>query len=174
MGNTGSNQMSAFTAPPSWTFVDRIDRALDSALLVYWHVVRTAEPASYTWQFTPQIEGVAWVSCYANVDATAPIDAEMGVLIATTGPAYAAPSITTTTANTMLVAAWITHDNQTPTTWTATAGAVRANFNNGSTRAALGVDTPVAAAGATPVITGTASVVQDYAIVDVLALRPAP
>jgi hypothetical protein len=92
----------------------------------------------------------------------------------TTGPGYPTPTLTTTSANTLLVAAWAAHDTAELATWSTSNGAVRANLNNASTRSGLGVDTPVATAGVTPVIVGTASVAQDYAIIDVLALRPAP
>lgn len=175
MGRTGSPQVATFTPPAGWTLVDRIDRNKDSSLLVYWHVAGSGEPLTYTWQFTPQIEGVAWVSCYANVDTATPIDAERGLVISTVGPSYAAPSITTTSANTMLVAAWVTHDNATPTTWTAPSNTtIRANLDNGTSRSGLGIDAPVAAIGPTGTHTATASVTQDYAIVDVLALKAAP
>ena len=175
MGNTGASTVPTFTEPAGWTLVRRSDHGSDTALLVYWHTAGAIEPSTYTWQFSAAIEGVAWISCYANVDPVAPIDVELGTLILNTGPTYATPSITTTVANAMVVATYASHVSVTPTTWSAPAGtSVRANLNNGTTRSGLGIDEPVAAAGPTGALAATASVVQNYALVHVLALKPAP
>ena len=174
MGRTGSAASPTFTAPTGWTLVRRVDRLNDSALLTYWHTASAAEPTSYTWQFSATIEGVAWISCYANVNPTAPIEVEAGVLVATVGPAYATPSITTTTPNAMVLATYVSHA-ATATTWVAPTGTTkRAGLNNGTTRSGLGVDKLFAAAGATGTLTATASTAQGYALVEILALKPAP
>ena len=175
MQNSGAPAMPGFTAPAGWTQVRRLDHATDTALLVYWHTATAVEPTSYTWQFSAQIEGVAWISCYANVDPSSPIDAEAGLVDSTAGPAYATPSITTTAPNAMLVATFVSHLATPPTTWSGSAGTtVRASFNNGTSRSGLGEDQLVAATGPTGARMATASSPQDYALVHVLALRPLP
>jgi hypothetical protein len=176
MGNTGAATNPVFTPPTGWTLVRRSDHGNDTALLVYWHTAGAAEPATYTWQFTTLIEGVAWISCYANVDPTTPIDVEQGGVVATTGPDYAAPSITPTTANTMLVLTYIAHaPTATGTTWTPPALTnQRVNFNNGTSRSGTSADQLLGAANPTGALSATASEAQDYAIVESLALRPAP
>ena len=108
------------------------------------------------------------------VDPISPVDAELGTLVATIGTTYATPSITTVSANAMVVATYVSHAG-TPSTWLGPAAAsVRADLNNGSTRSGLGIDELVGAAGPTGTLTATASAQQDYALVHVLALKPAP
>ncbi len=176
MGNSGSAAMPTFLAPPGWTLVRRLDHDNDTTLLVYWHAAVALEPTTYTWGFSAMIEGVAWISCYANVDVNVPIDAESGDVDPSVGPAYSTPSITTTSANTMLVASFASHNTTGGiNAWSPPAGTnVRANLNNGTTRSGLGVDELISAAGPTSVLTATVSVPEDYALVDLLALKPSP
>jgi hypothetical protein len=176
MGNTGAATNPVFTPPSGWTLVRRSDHGNDTALLVYWHAVVAAEPTTYTWQFSTMIEGVAWISCYENVDLTTPIDVEQGGVIATTGPSYAAPSITPTRPNTMLVVTYVSHaPTSTGTTWIAPAQTnQRVNFNNGTTRSGTSVDRLLATANPTGTPAAVASEAQDYALVESLALRQAP
>lgn len=176
IGNTGEALPPAFTPPDaSWALIRQIDRNNDTAVAIYWHVATPAEAASYTWTFNERMEGVAWISAYAGVSTTSPVDADDGIVISTVGLTYAAPSIATTVPDTMLMATFATHDGGTPTTWTAPAGTqTRAALNNGTTRAGLGVELLFGQSGATPSLTATASTTQGYAIVHVLALRPKP
>src|SRR5262245_11408154 len=78
MGSTGSPMQLGFTVPADWTLVRRIDRMTDTVLAIYSHVATSSEPSDYTWAFDEQGEGVAWISCYGNVDTAAPIDADAG------------------------------------------------------------------------------------------------
>ena len=174
MGRTNSATKPTFTAPTGWTLVRRVDRLNDTALATYWHTAGATEPATYTWQLGATIEGVAWISCYAHVDPISPIEIDAGALVATAGPMYAAPSITTTTPNAMVLATFVSHA-ATATTWSVPTGTTaRASLNNATTRSGLGVDKLFALAGATGTLTATASTVQDYALVETLALKPAP
>jgi hypothetical protein len=172
MGNTGQAAAPVFTPPTGWTLISQVDDGNDSALAMYWHVAATGEPATVTWTFNEMMEGVAWISVYANVSTTTPIDVNSPVLIANTGPAYTAPSVTTSTAGAMLVVTYAVHGSTKPT-WTFPSGTqTRADLDDGTTRRGVGVDKRLAAAGNSPALTLTASVAQDYALVDVLALRP--
>jgi hypothetical protein len=174
IGHTGESMAPTFTPPTGWTVVRQTDEANDSALVVYWHVATVAEPATYTFAFNEAMEGVGWVSDYANVSTTAPIDAEDGLLDSTSGVDYTAPRITTTVASTMLMAVFASHDSSgTATTWSTPAGTDRRiDINDGTTRSAIGVDEPIAVAGATPALATVASTAQEYALIEVLALRP--
>jgi hypothetical protein len=176
MGTTAAVASPVFTPPVGWTLVRRLDHGNDTALVMYWHVAAAGEPASYTWQITTAIEGVGWISCYTHVDTITPIDVEDGAVLASVGPSYAAPSVTTTVADAMVVATFVSHaPTNVPTTWTAPIGTTqRVDINNGTTRSGTNGDHLFAHAGATGVIASTASAAQDYAIVETLALRPAP
>jgi hypothetical protein len=173
MGSSGSAAVPVFTAPTGWTLIKRLDRNADTALAVYWHLAGAAEPTSYTWQLSAMIEGVAWISCYAHVDVAAPIEAQTGLVIETTGPAYATPAITTTAAYSMIVATFATHA-AAATTWLPTGMTERVDVNNTTTRSGEATDHLVPAAGAPAAYSSTASSAQDYALVHVLALKPAP
>jgi hypothetical protein len=172
MGATSAVTMPAFTAPTGWVLVRRLDRGNASTLAVYYHKAKPGEPSSYTWQFSSQIEGVAWISCYSGVNLSFPIQTDMGAVIATATTTYATPSIATTTPNAMVVATFVSHA-AAMSTWTAPTGTnTRASLNNGDTRSGLGVDGLFATAGPIGPLTATVSSTQDYALVDVLALAP--
>jgi hypothetical protein len=172
MGNTGQAAAPVFTPPSGWTLISQVDKGNDSALAMYRHVAANSEPATVTWTFNELMEGVAWISDYVNVSTTTPIDVDSPVLINTTGPGYTAPSVTTSTAGAMLVVTYAVHGSTKPT-WIFPSGTqTRADLDDGTTRRGVGVDKRLVAAGSSPTLTLTASVAQDYALIDVLALRP--
>ena len=172
MGNTGQTAAPAFTAPTGWTVVDQTNKGLDSALATYWHVASDTEPATVTWTFNEVMEGVAWISAYANVSTTAPIDAHKQLLVNNVGPAYTAPSVTTSTAGAMLVLTYAVHGSTAPTWLMPSGTTMRATLDNGTTRRGVGVERLLVATGSTPSETLTATVEQDYALLDVTALAP--
>ncbi len=175
MGSTGNSVMPVFQPPVGWTEIRRDDSNDDSTLISYWHAAGAGEPATYAWAFGDMIEGVAWISAYTGVLVDDPIAAQDGTVVADAGPTYAAPSITTEPA-TMLLVAFAAHDasDNGSTTWQSPAAATpRAQLNNGSTRSGLGVELAMLPAGTTGTIAATASMPQDYALVEIVALQPA-
>lgn len=174
MGHSGETAQPAFTAPPGWTLVGQVFEGDDSALAVYWHVAAVADSLSYTFTFNEAIEGVAWISVYSGVSSVVPVDTEDAVLDDTATTIYAAPSVTTTSARDMLVVVFAAHDSSgTATTWTAPGSTnVRIDINNTTTRSALGFDQLRPMPGMTPTFSATASIAQDYALVQVTALQP--
>ncbi|MGH8746825.1 MAG: LamG domain-containing protein, partial [Burkholderiales bacterium] len=94
-------------APAGWTLVRDTQQASgnSSRMATYYRVADAAEPASYTWTFsnTAGFGGAAGgIASFSGVDISNPIDAEGGN---TTPASYSltANSITTTSANAMLV-----------------------------------------------------------------------
>jgi hypothetical protein len=177
MGYSSAPTTPVFTPPQGWTLVRRIDDATLTTLAFYWHAQGATEPASYTWSFDMQLEGVAWISDYAGVDTTAPVAGEDGGVVATMGTSYATPKIKTTAANALVLATFASHCCSTGSDipmWNGPAGmVVRANLNNDTTRSALTAEVLVAAPGSAGPYTATVNVAQDYALTDVLALVPA-
>jgi len=173
MGTTGAATLPVYTAPAGWTLVRRSDRNTDSSLAVYTHAASTADPATFTWTFDLAIEGVGWISCYANVDRADPIDVETGGALEEVGPIYTAPTLTTTGANEMIVGIIVAHRTAGATTWT-TSLTERIDLNNTTTRSGMAGDRRIANPGSTGTITTTASAAQDYAIGELLVLRQAP
>src|SRR5205809_220126 len=96
----GSSSVPTITPPAGWTLiVNTTQNGQNLAVSTYWKVAGTAaaDPGPYT--FTVSSSRVAGgISAYDNVDTTNPINASGGQVSSST------PSITTTVANTMLVA----------------------------------------------------------------------
>ncbi len=173
-GQSGAAAQPVIFAPNGWALVRRLDHALDATLAVYLHVAAGIEPAQHTWSFTTTIEGVSWIACYANVDTANPIVDENGAVNAGAGPAYPFPSVSPDVPNTMLVGIVVGHGPGAPvTSWTAPAGAVeRLDVQNTTTRSGTMAERLDLSTGATAMLNETASQAQDYAILEVLALRP--
>jgi hypothetical protein len=175
MGNSGNSAAPVFTAPSGWSLVRRLDSGIATTLAVYWHVAGASEPATYTWSFDLPIEGEAWVSDYAGVDTVSPVDVETGVVQANSATSYATPSLKTIAANTLVLGSFASHGGSAAT-WTAPPSTTtRASLNNGTSRSALAVEEAFAPAGTTVgPWTATVDQAQDYALVHLMALRPAP
>jgi hypothetical protein len=172
VGRSGVTTAPVLTPPGGWTLVRATAHSLDTVLAVYWHVAATVEPASYTFAFNQALEGAAWISSYAGVSPTAPVETDDAIVITTASTTFDAPTLTTTTANTMLVASYATHDAGTMVTWTLPiAASARADLYDGTTRSALGLDEPFAGPGTTPALTATASSTQQFGLIHVMALR---
>ncbi|MFQ5831715.1 MAG: hypothetical protein ACE5H4_03340 [Candidatus Thorarchaeota archaeon] len=86
-----------------WTIIQRHDSGTTLAQAQYYKVAGASEPATYTISFSPQVVGAAvGIATYIGVDTTTPIDAYSGQVNAAS-TSVTAPSITTTSANAMLV-----------------------------------------------------------------------
>ena len=174
MGSTGDTAMALFQPPIGWTEIRRDDEGDDTTLICFQHTAGDGEPATYAWTFSDMIEGVAWISAYTGASVDAPI-ANDGILIDSAGPAYTAPALATTAPDSLVLVAFIGHDaaDTGSTTWQPPAGSItRALLDNGSTRSGLGVELAMASPGTTGDLTATASMPQDYGLVDILALAP--
>jgi phosphatidylinositol-3-phosphatase len=171
-GDTGATVQPVLTAPAGWTLVRRTNIGGYGALAVYWHAFSTGE-TSYSWTSSSLVGGNAWISAYSGVDLANAVDVEAGSAFPSGGSSMAAGPVTTTAANGFLVAAWYGHSASGSTnSWTAPATATpRANINNGGSRSALGADLPQSASGPSGTFTAASSVVEDYAISHLLALK---
>jgi hypothetical protein len=175
LGYSSNTAMPTLTAPAGFTLVRRIDHNTVATLAVYRKIAGASEPASYTWNMSPDLAGVAWLSAYSGVDQTTPIDAEAGSIDTANKTAYSTPSITTTQARTLVVASFTSFEPATSplNTWSMPAAmSQRANFNNGDQRSGSTQEGPQTTAGPTGLITSMASTTQEYAITHILALRP--
>src|SRR5207244_179339 len=139
-------------APAGWTLiVNTTQNGQNLAVSTYWKVAGTAaaDPGPYT--FTVSSSRVAGgISAYDNVDTTNPINASGGQVSSST------PSITTTVANTMLVACFGRSSGAAigaPSGMTQRFHAESSNGTNDS--ASESADAAQAAAGATGQKTST-------------------
>lgn len=112
----------SITTPSGWTLIREVAQAsgTSSRLVTYFRVAGSAEPANYSWIFTggTHAGAVGGIASFRDVDTGSPIDAEVGAAT----PAsldHAAPSVTTTENNGMLVTV---HAFGSSATWTSPAG----------------------------------------------------
>ena len=164
------------TAPAGWTLVRRVDNAnaTQNSIAVYVKVALAGEPASYAWSFNTSTGAAGGILAFSGVDITNPIHVENGQTTAN-ALTHAAPSVTTTNANTMLVT---THAFSSGATWTPPAGMTEAvdvwSENNACCGESLEMNYVARpTVGATPVETATASNDTDVGVTDALALNPA-
>jgi RHS repeat-associated protein len=167
---------SVAIAPPSgWTLIRRSDNAgpTSNSLAVYYKVAGAAEPSSYPWGVSGASFTVGGIQAFSGVDTASPIDVEYGQSTpsATT---HATPSITTTTANSMIVSS---HAFASSRTWSPPSGMTESfdkpsGSNNATGMAIEGDRVLQALAGATGVKTATAAGYADAGNTHILALRP--
>ena len=90
------------TPPLGWTAVRTDTRGTALRQAVFVHVAGVGEPL-YTWTFSQAQTAVGTIAAYSGVDTSHPIDADNGQTTASS-TTITAPSVTTTMANTQLVA----------------------------------------------------------------------
>jgi hypothetical protein len=93
----------AVTAPAGWTLVRSDQNGNAMKAVVYTKVATASEPASYTWTFASAQAAAGGITAWSGVSTSTPIDAHGGQVNLTSSTTITAPSITTTTTNTMLV-----------------------------------------------------------------------
>ncbi|MDQ3990998.1 MAG: hypothetical protein M3245_01635 [Actinomycetota bacterium] len=89
------------TAPDAWTPV-RQDANPQVVQVVYVRVAVAGEPATHTFTWSGSTRAVGGIAAYTGVSPSVPVDAHAGS--SGTGTSMVAPSVTTTTAGTRIVA----------------------------------------------------------------------
>ncbi|MGH7313504.1 MAG: PQQ-binding-like beta-propeller repeat protein [Candidatus Rokuibacteriota bacterium] len=115
---------ATITPPSGWTLVRRTDNAggTPSSLAVYRKVAGSSEPSNYSWSFSTSAGSAGGIMTFAGVDTGSPVNADNGQ----NTPAsltHSTPSITTSDANTMLVASFSFGSSAT---WTTGSGMTEA------------------------------------------------
>jgi hypothetical protein len=171
-GGTGTTVTGV---PTGWTLAGRADNGANVSIVTYWHAVSNAssEPASYSWTLSASQQFNGFMMVYSGLDNANPIDVEANQATAS-GTSHAAPSVTTTVANGVLLTF---HATAWCVAWTPPAGMTELlDFTWCPGGAASNVDlevndVPLGAAGPTGIKTAT----NDGAAVGVtqsIALRP--
>jgi hypothetical protein len=171
-GGTGT---TVTAVPSGWTLVGRADNGANVSIVTYWHAVSNAssEPASYSWTLSASQQFNGFMMVYSGLDNANPIDVEANQATAS-GTSHAAPSVTTTVANGVLLTF---HATAWCVAWTPPAGMTELlDFTWCPGGAASNVDlevndVPLGATGPT----GTRTATNDGAAVGVtqsIALRP--
>ncbi len=170
-------QTVTITAPAGFTLVNRQNNASGSAnsVAMYWKLAASGEPASYTWSFSANTGNAGGIMAFSGVDNATPINVSAGSTTTTSTTNFAAPSVTTTMANTMTVTG---HEYASSDRWTAQSGLTEA-FDVASLPVAdalgiavLGSYKADPTAGATGTLRARAASNADTGAAITLALRP--
>jgi len=169
-----NNASAALTPPAGWTLVRRTNNAstTSNSLAVYRKTAAAGEPTSHTWGVAGGAFLVGGIQSFAGVDTANPIDAESGQTTVS-GTNHDTPSITTSTANTMLVTS---HTYASSQSWTPQAGLTESFDRPSGTASATGQSITgtrqaQAAAGASGTKRSTAASSADVGNTHILALR---
>lgn len=159
--------------PGGWTVVLTQDDGNGFGTTVYRRIAGAAEPGSYTWRFKKKGRTAGGIMVFRGVDTSTPLEASAAQL---NSPAsnYATPSLSTTSANTMLVALFAVPSGEIPIATPAGLSPAPADHSSGgtggiSTGMAFGVQ---AGAGSTGSQTSAGNVALKSVGV-LLALKPA-
>jgi len=165
----------AVTPPAGWTLVNQTNDVAQG-MVTYW---ATGNVTSYVFNIGGSaLNTIGLTIAYSGVDTTTPMDATAVGRVNAASTNITTPSITTVTANAMLVGFFGSSDVATAPTYTSPTLTIRqsGNFPVGDTNAAGGAATgevAQAVAGASGAKTATASL-SDISIGILVALRPIP
>jgi RHS repeat-associated protein len=169
-----NNSGAAITPPSGWTLVRRVNNSATTAngLAVYRRTGVAGEPASHAFAIAGGAFLVGGIQAFSGVDTANPIDVENGQSTVS-GTNHDTPSVTTATANAMLVTA---HTFASASTWTPQAGLTEgfdrpSGANSATGQSIAGNYQLQALAGATGTKRSTAAVNADVGNTHILALR---
>ncbi len=165
---------ATITAPSGWTLIRQTSQSTGttSTQATYWKAAGGSEPTSYAFTFSASTGSAGGISTFYNINTTNPINAENGQATASS-LTHATPSVTTTVANTMLVA---TTSFVSSATWTPPAGMTESidrasdgvpNVNGVSIEVSY---TTKASAGSTGIKTATASNNANVGVAQIVSL----
>lgn len=160
------------TPPAGWVQIRALNNTNYIFSVTFYKVATTSEPANYT--FTAG-GGTIWtqsggILAYRGVDTGSPIDVENGVNTVSS-TSHATPSVTTTTANTMILAFYAV-DYLGAGPWTPPAGMTEQYDVNGTYEDIEAADALQVLAGVTGAKTATCTSA-DKGTAQIMALRPA-
>ncbi|HKQ31090.1 MAG TPA: DUF6701 domain-containing protein, partial [Burkholderiales bacterium] len=172
------------TAPVGWNLVRQVTQAgaTTSTLLTYSRVTGTGEPTNYAWSLTAHSGTVGGIMSFHGVDASNPIDDQLGNATPAAGTSvnHVASSVTTTLDDGMLVTI---HELASSSSWTPPAGppamteAVDIASLTVGNAAGISMEMnyePRSTAGATGTRTATASANADRGATQSISLKPLP
>jgi RHS repeat-associated protein len=169
-----NNSGAAITPPSGWTLVRRMNNSATTAnaLAVYRRTAVAGEPASHAFAIAGGAFLVGGIQAFSGVDTANPIDVENGQSTVS-GTNHDTPSVTTATANAMLVTA---HTFASASTWTPQAGLTEgfdrpSGANSATGQSIAGNYQLQALAGASGTKRSTAAVNADVGNTHILALR---
>jgi hypothetical protein len=91
------------TAPAGWSLVRNDQYTSTIRKVTYVHVAAGGDPASVTWTFSKAQAAVGVMLRYRGVSTSAPVGDNRSVIQSSAGASLAAPAVTTTSANSVVV-----------------------------------------------------------------------
>jgi hypothetical protein len=175
-GDSAGTAAPIITAPVGWSLVRRTDYGYIGTMAVYSHIVGSGEPISYSWSINQAFLYASWILAYGGVDTVQPIDNDAQQSSGASGTLFSTTMLTTSGPNEMVLAGFAGYAGPAAIAapqWTPPSGMTnRVNFNNMVARAGAASDHLFASAGAVGPFSATSSVTDDFAITDILAIRP--
>ncbi|MCA1628230.1 MAG: fibronectin type III domain-containing protein, partial [Acidobacteria bacterium] len=167
----GSTEIGTITPPPGWTLVRNENYYNLDALVTYYKVATSSEPAGYTWSFSTSPGLLGGIVAYSGVNQTTPIDASAGDQSFYGSTSVPAPSVTTTVANTHMISFFAYYD---PGSFTPPAGMTeRFDISNSVSFMSFSADDESRpSAGPTGTRTAVASGEANHWITQTIALKP--
>jgi hypothetical protein len=111
---------AAITAPAGWTLIRETSQAsgTSSKQSTYYKTAGGSEPSNYSWSLSSSTGSAGGIATFYNINTSNPVNVENGQATASS-LSHVTPTVTTTVANTMMVA---THSFASSANWTPPAG----------------------------------------------------
>lgn len=146
------NNTTTTTTPSGWTLIDtQVNGVGFTGRTSMYYRVANSEPANYTFTHSSTQRNAGWIATFSGVDTSTVTDGSSKA----TGNACQAPSITTTTSNTMLIYG-VNNDNTFACTFTPPTGMTEF-IDTGGAGGVYGAYQAIASTGATGTRTATPS-----------------
>jgi len=167
----GSTEIGTITPPPGWTLVRNENYYNLDALVTYYKVATSSEPAGYTWSFSTSPGLLGGIVAYSGVNQTTPVDRSAGDQSFYGSTSVPAPSVTTTVANTRMISFFAYYD---PGSFMPPAGMTeRFDISNSVSFMSFSADDESRpSAGPTGTRTAVASGAANHWITQTIALKP--
>jgi MSHA biogenesis protein MshQ len=159
------------SVPTGWTLVRNTTDGSAIGMSIYWKLATASEPGTYQFELNASDRASGAIVAFSGVDTVSPIDASASQANAAS-TTYTAPSVTTSTANTMLVAFYSASDTNNvaaPSGMTSAFSVSSGAGPNGLSVSVAYATQPSAGASGTRLSTGNSSQISLGALV---ALKP--
>lgn len=100
---SGSNATITPPASGGWTLINRTNNGTVSGMAAYWKLATGSEPASYVWSIAGESGFIGFMTSFANINTTTPLDGTAAGQANNATVSFATPAMTTTVANAVVV-----------------------------------------------------------------------
>jgi PKD repeat protein len=146
---SNGTKVAATGIPAGWTQIAAVLQGTSTRAFGYYKVAGPSEPASYTWTLNASVASSGGIARYSGVSATTPLDGTPQSASGASATSGTVPSVTTSTANAMLVGCMSIDSSATTVTITPPTGLTQVwNLAGKRQECADGVQTTAGPSGA--------------------------